>query len=373
MSRALAILRGRAAGLAAAVVVPIAITAAAAWLRLPSFVFEHLIVLLVVGFAMRWGLPAAGLAATVAVLGDNVVLDEPFGQPGINGVRDWVDLALFAAVAFIVSSLVTVAREARLRAEESAERERRAREDRDRLIATVSHDLATPLAVLAGTVQFASRAGPNVQTDLPRLLARIDTATKRAMSLVNTLADVHALDSDGFILNIAAVDLREVVTPVVDMLDRLSSRHPIVLATPDHPVIVEADAERLQRVVENLVNNAIKYSPEGGPVEVSLIVGEGDAVLSVRDYGIGISPQALPHIFDRSYRAPEAQSVAPGLGLGLNIAAQIVARHGGTVTAQAAEPRGAIVSLRMPLEAAQTRSVIHSAPYTVGTVESGRG
>ena len=110
-----------------------------------------------------------------------------------------------------------------------------------------------------------------------------------------------------------------------------------------------ADADRLQRVVENLVNNAIKYSPDGGAVTISISTENGNAVLAVQDQGIGISQEALPRIFEPSYRAPEAVDTAPGLGLGLNIAAQIVKHHGGTMEARAVHPRGTVVLLRLPL------------------------
>jgi two-component system sensor histidine kinase VicK len=110
-----------------------------------------------------------------------------------------------------------------------------------------------------------------------------------------------------------------------------------------------ADADRLQRVVENLVNNAIKYSPDGGVVTISISTENGHAVLAVQDQGIGISKEALPRIFEPSYRAPEAVDTAPGLGLGLNIAAQIVKYHGGTMEARAVHPHGTVVLLRLPL------------------------
>ncbi len=336
-------------GFTAAIVIPAAITMLVATLQLPPFVFEHLVVLLVVGIAVPWGLGPAVAAAIVSVLADNVLLREPVGRPTITGYRDVIDLLLFAVVAIIVSELVRRAHVARVAAEQAAARERLAREERDRLIATVTHDLATPLTVLTGTLQFARRRGANLESDLPRLLARLETASGRATSLVRTLADAQALEADQFEIRAAPVDLRKVVAPLVEMMDRLSERHPVVLAAPDAPVIVRADADRLQRVVENLVNNAIKYSPGGGAVEVSIAAADRVAVLQVRDYGIGIAPDALPRIFDRSYRAPDAAAHAPGLGLGLSIAAQVVARHGGTIEAAAADAAGTIVTVRLPL------------------------
>jgi signal transduction histidine kinase len=133
------------------------------------------------------------------------------------------------------------------------------------------------------------------------------------------------------------------------MLDRLSERHPLRLTMPDTPVLVRGDAERLERVIENVVNNAIKYSPEGGEVEIAVTVDRDEALVRVRDHGIGIEADALPHVFERSYRAPRAAATAPGLGLGLSIASTIVGRHGGRMWAASAEPAGTIVALCLPL------------------------
>jgi signal transduction histidine kinase len=339
--------RSRAAGIPVALLIPVGITLAIARLQLPAFLFEHLIVLLVVAFAVRWGLAIAALAAVVAVGADDVLLREPVGSATITGMRDVFDLVLFCAMAVIVSSLVARAREERALAEAAADRERRAREERDRVIAAVTHDLATPLSVLVGTIHFVRRSAS--PADITRLLNRLETATSRAQSLVKTLAEARALEGDEFALTLAPVDLRAIVQSVVQMLDRVSERHPVLLASTDAPVVIMGDAERLQRVLENLVNNAIKYSPEGGAVEVTVSTDTQGAVVRVRDYGIGISPEALPCIFEPSYRAPEAAGTAPGLGLGLSIARQIALRHGGTLEAAAADARGTMLTLRLPL------------------------
>jgi signal transduction histidine kinase len=101
------------------------------------------------------------------------------------------------------------------------------------------------------------------------------------------------------------------------------------------------------------INNAIKYSPDGGTVELSISSDGDHAVVRVRDYGIGISSEALPRIFEASYRAREAATCAPGLGLGLSIASQVIARHGGTIEAAPVEGRGTIVTVRLPLAPVQ--------------------
>jgi signal transduction histidine kinase len=345
--------RSQLSGYAAALLMPVGITYAVAWLGWPPFIFEHLVVLLVVVVAVPYGLGPAIAAAATSVVADNVLLREPIGRPTITGYRDVLDLLLFAAVAVVISELVRRAHAARVIAERAAERERRAREDRDRLIATVTHDLATPLSVLSGTVQFVKRHGSSSQADLSRLLGRLETASARATALVRTLADAQALESQDFALRRDVLDLRALVRPIVEMMDRFSDRHPIVLDAPDDPVHVDVDGERFQRVLENLINNAIKYSPEGGTVELSISTAGGLALIRVRDYGIGISSEALPRIFDASYRAREATACAPGLGLGLSIASQVIARHGGTIEAAPADERGTTVTVRLPLARAQ--------------------
>jgi signal transduction histidine kinase len=133
------------------------------------------------------------------------------------------------------------------------------------------------------------------------------------------------------------------------MMDRISERHPVLITLPNEAAMVECDSERLQRVFENLVSNAIKYSPDGGAIEIEVTSNESNAVVKVQDHGIGISADALPHVFDRGYRAREAVATAPGLGLGLNIASEIVRRHGGSIEARRGQPRGSIVTVRLPL------------------------
>jgi signal transduction histidine kinase len=348
-TRPLLNLRSPIVGYALAIALPVAITYGVARFGLPAFIFEHLVVLLVIVAAIPWGRGPAIVTAVSSVGADNVLLTVPIGRPTITGWRDVLDLLLFATVAVVVSELVRRAHTARVIAEDAAERERRAREDRDRLIATVTHDLATPLSVLSGIVQLARRQGARADIDLSRLLVRIETASARATSLVKTLADAQALESQRLQMHVVRHDLRAVVRPIVEMMDRSSERHPIVLVAPDEPVEVLADGDRLARVIENLLSNATKYSPDGGAIEVSIAADSTTATIRVRDYGIGIAPDALPHIFEASFRAPGAGAHAPGLGLGLSIAAQVVARHGGTIEAAPAEGRGTAVTVRLPL------------------------
>ncbi len=343
-------------GIAAATLLPVVATLAVWRVGWPAYVFEHVIVLFVVGTAVKWGLPSAIVAATTAVVADDLLLREPLGRASISGVHDAVNLLVFLAVALATGWLVARSERDRRGAEAAAARERRAREELDRLIATITHDLANPLAAIQGTVQFAQRFGTASDVDLARLLSRLDTAAGRASSLLKTLADAKSLDAGELTLRLGPVDLRELVGPLVQMFDKMSDRHPIVLRAPETLPPVRCDVDRMQRVLENLIGNAIKYSPHGGRVEVIVESDPGGVSISISDQGIGISPEALPHIFERSFRAPEASSAAPGLGLGLHTAAEIVRLHRGTLTAAARQEGGTVMTLRLPSGAMPLRT-----------------
>lgn len=180
-------LRSRAVLYALGSILPLVLTIVAARLALPTFVFEHLMILLVVGLAVAAGRGPAIAAAVAGAAGDNILLREPLGRPAITAARDAIDLGLFLVVAVTVGWLVDRLRRAGIEAREAAERERVAREELDRLVATVLHDLATPLGAIRGTIQFARKHSAMTGVDLTRLLARVETAAARAWSLVKSL------------------------------------------------------------------------------------------------------------------------------------------------------------------------------------------
>ena len=240
----------------------------------------------------------------------------------------------------------------------AANRERLAREQRDRLVATVTHDLATPLTAIQGTLQFVRRNASLTAVDLPRLLERIETAAARATSLVRALQDARTLEEDALSFNVQRADLRHIVEPTVRMLDRLSERHSIALMMTDAPLLLDCDVERVGRVIENLVTNAIKYSPDGGPVQISALAEDGLAVLRVEDSGIGIPAVNHERLFELGYRTDSAANVASGLGLGLYIAAAIVRGHGGTIEAARRESGGSVFTVRLPLVGSPHASLV---------------
>ena len=345
-----------------AVALPLLAILVAVQLAMPAFMFEHLMVLLVVALAIAGGRGPAILVAVVASVGDNILLREPVGRPAIDGLRDVVDFGLFLAVAATVGWLVNRLRAAKEQALGAANRERLAREQHDRLVATVTHDLATPLTAIQGTLQFLRKNASLTAVDLPRLLERIETAAARATSLVRALQDARSLESDALSFTVQRADLRHIVEPTVRMLDRLSDRHPIALMMTEAPLLLDCDVERVGRVVENLVTNAIKYSPDGGPVQISAVEEQGFAVLRVEDDGIGIPAVDHARLFELGYRADQAARVASGLGLGLFIAAAIVRGHGGTLEAARRQSGGSVFTIRMPLVGSPDALFVEPAP-----------
>ena len=331
---------------AMAVLAALCLASASSWMAVPPFVVDDAVIVLTVGAAVAWGLGPAITAAVVSVTAA-AVMQTPT-SPRATGVEAALDLALVVGIGVLAHRLVARARDAQAAAEHAARRERHVREARERMVATVAHDLATPLTAVSGTLQLARRFGLSRDHERGRMLQRLETATARATSLVKTLADTQDLGGvrpD----KVSRISLREVVRPIVEMMDQVSERHPVVLDAGPADVIIDADAERLQRVFENLLTNAIKYSPAGGPIDVSIGKDNHCAVVIVRDRGMGIAPDVRGRVFDFSYRSPEASATSDGRGFGLSIAAHIVTGHGGTIEALDADGGGTALIVSLPL------------------------
>ncbi len=206
------------------------------------------------------------------------------------------------------------------------------------LVADASHELRTPVTTLRTNIEvLRSRELPAAERE--RLLDEIEGQIDELTVLMTDLIDLARGDerqSD-------AEDVR-LDTLVAEAVDRARRHAPgLVFETELAPTVVAAVPDRLDRAVSNLLDNAIKWSPDGGPVEIRVADGE----VSVRDHGPGIAPTDLPHVFDRFYRGNDARD-RPGSGLGLAIVRQVAEAHGGTVAAEAAADGGTCLHLRLP-------------------------
>jgi two-component system sensor histidine kinase MprB len=207
------------------------------------------------------------------------------------------------------------------------------------LVADASHELRTPLASLKTNIEVLQSGDSLAPADRAELLQDMVTQADELTALVGDVVDVaRRRESEaGF----QEVNLHELAADVAARSRRLSPRSYIVEELS--PWVVRGDPERLTRLVTNLVDNAIKWSPPGGRVEMRLTDGE----LTVRDHGAGIDADDLPHVFDRFYRATSARSL-PGSGLGLAIVRQVAEAHGAEVAAENAPDGGALFRVRFP-------------------------
>lgn len=225
---------------------------------------------------------------------------------------------------------------------------------RDEFLSAAAHDLKTPLAGIKGIAQLsrrrAARAGTPESESLAQNLVSIDRAATRMTALINEMLDVTRLQMGRPIdLDVKRLDLVQLAREVVAEHQQTARRHEILLDTTVPEVVGHWDAARLQRVLDNLIGNAVKYSPNGGNVCVTVGAEDGEILLSVRDQGIGIPPADLPRVFERFHRASNAVGAISGTGIGLASARAMVESHGGTITVESEEGRGSTFTVRLPL------------------------
>jgi signal transduction histidine kinase len=308
----------------------------------PDNVYVMFAVLLVVSTALASGTGPALAAAVTAVFGDDLLL-----RGRLPPLEQWKDLSVFAIVAIIVGWLVARARAQQLEAEGLADREHQLRAERDAILASISHDVKNPLAVIIGSARRGIADG-ETKGDVARLFRRIDSAAQQAAHLIDALSDLHALDGNQVELDLRCGDLRRTTEAAIDQMEALAQNHTFRYSAPGSPVITEYDERRIQRLLQNRIENAIKYSPDGGPIEIEVRASSTEARILVRDHGIGIPAAARPYVFERGFRARTVGAI-PGTGLGLFISAEIVKRHHGTIGCFAPPDGGTLVTLQLPL------------------------
>ena len=218
----------------------------------------------------------------------------------------------------------------------------------------VSHDLRTPLTRLRGTAEMALASPPAgepaAQVEYYReLLADCVEESDRVLVMLNTLMDISEAESGTMQLRREPMPLGDVVARAIDLYRDVADAKGVSLTVGvSEDVVVTADRTRLEQVAANLIDNAIKYTPSGGRVDVDVRRAGEAAVLHVRDTGPGIPADELPRIFDRLFRGDTSRTER-GLGLGLSLVKAIVEAHGGTVEVSSEPAKGSTFTVRLPL------------------------
>lgn len=220
---------------------------------------------------------------------------------------------------------------------------------RQEFLTNVSHELRTPLASIKLMLETVTESEDEeaAKIFLPQVLGQVDRLT----TLVQRLLEQARVESGELVLRIDEIDLEEVARPIVQSFGPQAAAKNVTLELrPVRPAIVEADEQRLSQVFVNLIDNALRFTPEGGSVSVTLDVDDGYALICVADTGMGIPYKDLPYVFERFYVADRSRTRGvSGAGLGLSIVKQIVEAHHGTVQVESTLGIGTKFTVSIPM------------------------
>jgi PAS domain S-box-containing protein len=227
---------------------------------------------------------------------------------------------------------------------------------KDEFVALVSHELRTPLTSIRGYLELVLDGEAGDVTDEQRqFLGIVERNANRLLDLVGDLLFLAQIEAGKLSLEVGAVDLAAVAAESVETARPLAEDKEITLTLATSPLpLLAGDGARLAQLLDNLVSNAIKFTPEGGRVDVRASSARGNAILEVRDTGMGIAAEEQEHVFERFFRTSRATEQAiQGTGLGLAISKAIVHAHGGRITLASAEGEGSTFHVTIPIRAVQ--------------------
>jgi signal transduction histidine kinase len=223
---------------------------------------------------------------------------------------------------------------------------------KDAFISMLAHELRNHLAPLYAAAHVIRTIAGSPKVDYP--LRVIDRQLEGLRRLVDDLLDLSRIGTGKIDLILGTVSLHDVVTQAIETMQPLicEREHSVEVLFPPTPMLVEADASRLEQVFVNLINNAAKYTPRGGHIWIEGAIEDQEAVVHVMDNGVGIPHEMLPRIFDLFTQVEAARSRSEGgLGIGLSLVKNLVTMHGGSVQVRSDGPgRGSEFTVRLPLK-----------------------
>lgn len=231
----------------------------------------------------------------------------------------------------------------------------RQQEERLAFLAGVAHDLRNPLSA----IRIATHAVAQQSLDPSRLRSVLETVQRQVMRIdrmASDFLDASRVEAGQIELVLEDRDLRDVARAALELYGPATPSHLIALHVPDLPVVVRCDPARLEQVANNLVSNAIKYSPDGGRIDLRVERVGDRAVLAIEDEGVGIASEDLATIFQPFRRGARLREAVPGLGLGLAMSRRIVERHGGRIEVASEPRRGTTFRVTLPLSPSPVQS-----------------
>ena len=258
-----------------------------------------------------------------------------------------VRFALIRRESGFISGLVAVLHDTT--EQEKEERERRL------FVSNVSHELRTPLTSVKSYLE-ALDEGALYDPVAPDFIKVSLDETNRMMRMVTDLLHLSRIDNATTRLDVELINFTAFITFILNRFDKMRSqdeekKYELVRDYPINSVWIEIDTDKMTQVIDNILNNAIKYSPDGGKITVSMKTTDDQMILSIKDQGLGIPKQDLPKIFDRFYRVDRARSRAQGgTGLGLAITKEIIKQHNGFIWAKSEYGKGSTFTIVLPYD-----------------------
>ncbi|MFN2146700.1 MAG: sensor histidine kinase, partial [Anaerolineales bacterium] len=226
---------------------------------------------------------------------------------------------------------------------------REAEEIKSTFISVVSHELKTPVALIKGYVGTLRREDADWDREVIQdSLSVIEDEADRLAELIENLLDATRLEAGVLAVNAIDLSLPSLSERLVERFKTQTDKHTFEVSFPEEFPVILADEDRISQVLYNLISNAIKYSPDGGVIQIKGSAHPEEVVICVQDEGQGIAPGDIPHIFDRFYRAEAAQRKTKGAGLGLYLARAVVEAHGGAIWADPRYHDGARICFSLP-------------------------
>jgi len=212
----------------------------------------------------------------------------------------------------------------------------------------IAHDLRSPITRMRGAAEMTMTGGQSLE-DYQDLAGMVVEECDRLVSMINTMLEIAETDAGAVVIPTAAVDLRLIVQDAYELFEDVAQSRGLHLAIdcPDIPLVVTGDRTRLQRAISNLIDNAVKFTPEGGHVRLQAQETPSHVTITVSDTGPGLEPKDVEKVFERFYRGDRSRS-KPGNGLGLSLAKAIVKAHGGEITVRTTPGKGCAFIVTLP-------------------------